>query len=506
MKNRLEHIGPIIAKIREDKDMTQKVLAKKIMTTQSAVARMEKGEQNLTTDMLARIGRALKAEILSVSSGKMNLEIKGGKKLHGKIRVNTSKNGAMGLLSASLLNRGTTVLKNVPNIEEVNRIVEVLKSIGVRVKRSCGNIEIIPPKKFTFSKLDKKAAGQTRSIIMFIGPLVHSLKTFTLPNTGGCELGVRSIRPHHYALEKLGVVIETRKNDFVVRHKGLKKNQEIILYEAGDTVTQNVLMAASLIPTTTTIKYASANYQVQELCFFLEKLGVKIGGVGTSTLVVSGVSTINKRIEYEMSEDPTDAMFFLAAAIMTKSSIIIERCPIEFLEIELLTLEKMGFKYSKSKPYLSRNGRTKLVDIKTQSSNLFAPPEKIHPLPYPGLNIDNLPFFAAIATIAKGQTLIHDWVYDKRALYYTELDKLGASTVLADPHRLYITGPTKLRATELVCPPALRPATILLICMLAAEGTSILRDIYSINRGYENLTKRLNSIGAEISIIRDFTY
>ena len=341
---------------------------------------------------------------------------------------------------------------------------------------------------------------------MFIGPLIHSLKTFTLPNTGGCELGVRSIRPHHYALEKLGIVIETRKNDFVVRHKGLRKNQEIILYEAGDTVTQNVLMAASLIPTTTTIKYASANYQVQELCFFLEKLGVKIGGVGTSTLVVSGVSTINKHMEYEISEDPTDAMFFLAAAIMTKSSIIIERCPIEFLEIELLTLEKMGFKYSKSKPYLSRNGRTKLVDIKTQSSNLFAPPEKIHPLPYPGLNIDNLPFFAAIATIAKGQTLIHDWVYDKRALYYTELDKLGASTVLADPHRLYITGPTKLRATELVCPPALRPATILLICMLAAEGTSVLRDVYSINRGYENLTKRLNSIGAEISIIRDFTY
>ena len=185
MKNRLEHIGPIIAKIREDKEMTQKVLAKKIMTTQSAVARMEKGEQNLTTEMLARIGRALKAEILSVSSGKMNLKIKGGEKLHGKIRINTSKNGAMGLLSASLLNRGTTVLKNVPNIEEVNRIVEVLKSIGVRVKRSRGNIEIIPPKKFTFSRLDKKAARQTRSIIMFIGPLVHSLKTFTLQNTGG---------------------------------------------------------------------------------------------------------------------------------------------------------------------------------------------------------------------------------------------------------------------------------------------------------------------------------
>jgi UDP-N-acetylglucosamine 1-carboxyvinyltransferase len=197
-------------------------------------------------------------------------------------------------------------------------------------------------------------------------------------------------------------------------------------------------------------------------------------------------------------------MFFLAAAIVTQSSITITRCPIEFLELELLKLEKMGFKYKKSKTYLSHNGVTKLVDIVTQPSKLIALHEKIHPSVYPGLNIDNLPFFAVIATQAEGQTLIHDWVYEKRAIYFTELDKLGADTVLADPHRIYITGPTQLRANELICPPALRPATILLIAMLGAKGRSVLRNIYSINRGYEKLIERLSSIGADVAYLDEF--
>jgi len=148
--------------------------------------------------------------------------------------------------------------------------------------------------------------------------------------------------------------------------------------------------------------------------------------------------------------------------------------------------------------------KTNLVDIKTYPSTLTVLEDKIHPLPYPGLNVDNLPFFAVIATQAKGQTFIHDWIYEKRAIYYTELDKLGANTLLADPHRIYITGPTKLKASELVCPPALRPATIILIGMLGASGKSILRNIYSINRGYEDLTNRLNKLGAKVSVLKEF--
>jgi UDP-N-acetylglucosamine 1-carboxyvinyltransferase len=497
------HIGQQIADLRETQGMTQGELAKHLKTTQSAIARIESGKQNVSADMLKKISRALKKNLVTLSPGTMNLSINGGKKLHGTVTTSTSKNGAVGLLCASLLNAGKTVLRRVPRIEEVHRIIEVLQSIGMRVEWSGSDVTLIPPKSYALKKIDVDAARKTRSIVMFIGPLMHLFNTFSLPQSGGCKLGSRTVRPHFYALEHFGVDINTTDKDFVVTVEP-KIPDEIILYESGDTVTENALMAAALSPSTTIIKYASANYQVQEMCAFLIACGVRIEGVGTTTLTVHGIPALKKDIEYTLSEDPTDTMFFLATAIVTHSNIKILRCPIEFLEIELLKLEKMGFNYTKSKPYLSENGLTKLVDITTKPSKLVALHEKIHPSVYPGLNIDNLPFFAVIATQAEGQTLIHDWVYEKRALYFTELDKLGADTVLADPHRIYITGPRTLRPNELICPPALRPATILLIAMLGAKGHSVLRNIYSINRGYENLVERLTALGADVQYLDEY--
>jgi UDP-N-acetylglucosamine 1-carboxyvinyltransferase len=498
-----ENIGARIADMREAQGMTQATLAKTLKTTQSAVARIESGKQNVSADMLRKIGGALKKNLVTLSPGTMNLKVVGGKKLSGTVVTSTSKNGAVGLLCAALLNQGKTTLRRMPRIEEVHRLIEVLESIDVRVEWSGSDVTITPPKKYNLKKIDIAAARKTRSIIMFIGPLMHKLKTFSLPQSGGCKLGSRTVRPHFYALEHFGVHIDTAHDAFNISVEPTSPS-EVILYESGDTVTENALMAAALTPSTTIIKYASANYMVQELCNFLEVCGVRIEGVGTTTLTIHGIESIKNDIEYTLSEDPTDSMFFLAAAILTNSKITLTRCPIDFLELELLVLEKMGFKFKKSKQYLSHNGHTRLVDITTYPSVLTAPEDKVHSRPYPGLNADNLPFFAVIATQAKGQTLIHDWMYEKRALYFTELDKLGAETVLADPHRIYITGPTPLRADELICPPALRPATILLIAMLGAKGTSILRNIYSINRGYENLVERLAALGAEIQYHEEF--
>ncbi len=198
-------------------------------------------------------------------------------------------------------------------------------------------------------------------------------------------------------------------------------------------------------------------------------------------------------------------MSFIAAAIVTKSEITIERAPIEFLEIDLKFLENMGFKYEMTDEYTALNGHTRLVDITTKPSTLVASVDKIHPMPFPGLNIDNLPFFALIAATAKGRTLIHDWVYENRAIYLTELMKLNAKVELVDPHRIYLEGPTKWRPAEIVTPPALRPAVVILLAMLAADGVSTLRNVYSINRGYEDLAHRLNSLGAKITVIRDIT-
>jgi len=496
----MKKIGQRITEVRETRGITQAALAKKLKTTQSAVARIESGRQNVSTDTLSKIGQALGQNIISLSPGGINIQIDGGHKLAGSIETNTSKNGAVGLLCASLLNRNTTTLHHMPRIEEVHRIIEVLESIGVKVEWSNTTLKITPPKKFDLKKINIGAAKKTRSIMMFIGPLIHLMEKFSLPQSGGCKLGSRTVRPHFYALENFGVDIQTTSDSYLVS-KVAAKPTEVILYESGDTVTENTLFAAAKTPSTTVIKYASANYMVQEICIFLQKLGVKIEGVGTTTLTVTGVADINTPVEYTLAEDPTDSMFFIASAITTKSNLTITRCPIEFLELELLVLEKMGLQYTKSKTYFSHNGVTKLVNLKIKASKLTASPEKIHSRPYPGLNADNLPFFAVIATQAEGQTLIHDWMYEKRAIYFTELEKLGAETALADPHRIYITGPTKLKATELICPPALRPATILLVAMLGAEGHSVLRNIYSIKRGYENLVERLSSIGAKLSYL-----
>lgn len=207
---------------------------------------------------------------------------------------------------------------------------------------------------------------------------------------------------------------------------------------------------------------------------------------------------IDLDVDYHISEDPIEAMSFIAIALVTNSEIKISRAPIEFLEIELEVLREMHAKILKSPEYFSANGRTRLVDLEVKRSKLFAPVDKIHPMPFPGLNIDNLPFFSVIAAVAEGRTLIHDWVYENRAVYTTELANLNAKVELLDAHRIYVEGPTNWRPAEMVAPPALRPAVVVMIAMLAAPGTSILRNIYSINRGYQDFAARLRHLGADV--------
>jgi UDP-N-acetylglucosamine 1-carboxyvinyltransferase len=327
------------------------------------------------------------------------------------------------------------------------------------------------------------------------------LPSFSLPHASGCNLGKRTIAAHTYALEEFGVKIKTTAQNYEVSTKKLRP-KNIIMYEAGDTACENILTAAALIEGKTTISFASANYMVQEICFFLEALGVKIEGIGTSTLVVHGIKEINKNVEYWNSEDPIESMMFISACIVTDSKLTITRCPIDFLSLELEKLKRMNLKFKILKNYYSYNGRTKLVDLEIFPSKLKALSDKIHANPYPGINMDNLPFFVPIAIKATGQTMIHDWLYENRAIYFAELNRLGANITLADPHRVYIQGGTSLKPAQVVCPPALRPSMIILISMLGAPGTSILRNVYMINRGYEEIAKRLNSIGADIKILK----
>ena len=503
-----EVIGETIEQMRLEKGWTQEDLANAVGSSQSAIHRIEKGGQNISLEMIKKLSEALGNQILSINdSVSQSFRIRGGKELSGEITINTSKNAAVGLLCAALLNEGKTILHRIARIEEVFRIIEVLESIGVKChwQNRHRDLEIISPRELKLDEMNVEAARKTRSIIMFLGPLLHKYKKFSIPYAGGCSLGTRTVEPHLKALESFGLKVDATKcsgfYEVEVDQKILHSRDDryIILTERGDTVTENVLMAAALCPGKTTIIGASPNYMVQDVCFFLEKLGVKISGIGTTKLVIQGRPRINTEAEYHISEDPIEAMSFIAVALTTHSEITLRRAPIEFLEIELEVLKNMHAKFEKSPEYLSANGRTRLVDLTIKKSDLIAPVDKIHPMPFPGLNIDNLPFFSVIAAVASGRTLIHDWVFENRAIYTTDLSSLNAKVELLDAHRIYVEGPTNWRPTELVAPQALRPAVVILIAMLAAPGTSILRNVYPINRGYQDFAHRLRHLGADIS-------
>jgi UDP-N-acetylglucosamine 1-carboxyvinyltransferase len=250
------------------------------------------------------------------------LLIEGGHELKGEVTLKTSKNATVALLCASLLNKGTTRLRNVARIEEVNRLIEVLISMGVAVRWLEGNdLEIKPPEKLNIQAMNKESAKKTRSVLMFIGPLMHEASEFSIPYAGGCNLGRRTVLPHLYGLEEFGVGVLTKSGHYEVLSKPITPSRHVVLYESGDTTTENILMAAARTEGETIIKMASANYMVQDLCFFLQKLGVKIEGIGSSTLKVRGVANIKKNVSYSPAEDPVEAMTFISAAVTTNSSI-----------------------------------------------------------------------------------------------------------------------------------------------------------------------------------------
>jgi UDP-N-acetylglucosamine 1-carboxyvinyltransferase len=430
-----------------------------------------------------------------------NFIINGGKKLGGTISTNAAKNASVAILCASTMIKGKTTLRNVPEIEEVKRIIEILQSIGLNIKWTKKHeMEINNPGKINLGRLNKESYAKTRSGFLLLGALLSQLDEFSLPLPSGCKLGKRTVNPYALALDHLGVSVTCSQTSYDIKKINLK-GADLTMYETGDTATENTIMAAVLAPGTTSIHFAASNYMVQDLCYFLKSAGAKIKGIGTSTLMIEGVKELKPVNKYPIMPDPIESMAFISIAITTGSKLTITKCPIDFLRLELEKLSIMGQKYTIDKKYKSLNRKFDLVDITIYPSALTALPDKLHPLPYPGLNIDNLPLFLPILTQAKGTTLVHDWIYENRAIYYTELNKLGADIMLLDPHRVTVTGPSDLKNNEIICPPALRPSINLLICMLAAPGRSILRNSYSIDRGYENIVKRLNKIGADITAI-----
>lgn len=430
-----------------------------------------------------------------------NLLINGGKKLHGTIKTNSAKNSAVAILCATVMIKGKTTLNDVPKIEEVNRIIEILRSLGLKITWSSDHdLEIINDGHFYPERINRESFIKTRSALLLMSALTANLKNFSLPKAGGCKLGKRTVNPYIIALKYLGIKVKETSTAYNISYEK-RKAASFTMYEASDTATENTIMAAIFTPGETKIRFASANYMVQDLIIFLKKAGAKIEWEGINNLKINGIKELRPVKNYPIMPDPIESMAFISLAITTKSNLKITNCPIDYLSLEIEKLKVMGQKFKISRSYKSSNGYFDVVDIEIFPSRLRALPDKIHPQPYPGLNIDNLPLFIPILTQAEGSTLVHDWIYENRAIYYIELSRLGADIMLHDPHRVTVTGPSELKPNEIVCPPALRPSINILICMLAAKGQSILRNSYSIDRGYEDLYRRLNKLGADITTL-----
>ena len=440
--------------------------------------------------------------ITTSSSLVKDIAITGNKPLSGVVTTNSAKNSTVAVIAASLINQGTTTLYNVSRISDVHQLLEAAESLGVNIDWVDNKtVKISPPERLKINNLDRKAILRGgRSTILFLGALANQNTNFTWPHAGGCKMGERTIIAHKHSLNDLGIKISTTEYEYVINADD-KKAGSTTLYESSDTATENILIAAATLPGKTTIHFAQSNYMVQEVCFYLQELGIKIDSIGTSTIEITGNSQIGKDVEYHIAEDPIESMMFISAAGATNSQLKINRCPIDFLRRELLILQSMGLLFDISDDYLSTNNKTIFLDITVYPSDLKAPDVKIHAQPYPGINTDNLPFFVPLATQAEGLTLIHDWMWENRAIYFTELNRLGADVRLADPHRVFISGKSELRSARVVCPPALRPSMIILVTMLAAEGRSVLHSVHPLNRGYENIFERLKEIGADIEIV-----
>ena len=303
--NTNKQLGRLVYEVRQQRGLTQLELAQMMKTSQSAINRIERGGQNLSLEIIKRLGEVLNQPLVSLNDNKISLKIEGGQQLSGQIQVGSAKNTTLGLLFASLLNYGKTTLKNAVKVEEIFRIIEVLESIGVQTRWVNNNLEIKRPAKFDIGQIDDEAATKTRSAVMLIGVLAGEVRKFSIPFSGGCILGKRSIIAHSYALEELGITVKTTDDCYQITSKLNSASQPIVMYESGDTATINVILAASRLDSTTTIKLASANYQVEDVCIFLKQLGIKIDGIGTTTLKITGNSKpIKKDIIYQPLRRP----------------------------------------------------------------------------------------------------------------------------------------------------------------------------------------------------------
>lgn len=413
--------------------------------------------------------------------------IKGGKKAKGTIEVMGAKNAAFPILAATLLTKEPCIIDNLPLIEDVFRMLEILEKLGAKISWLDKRKVKIRCSKINPFKIPIEVVNLFRGSILIVGPLLARCNKVKIPPPGGCLIGARPLDTHLDAFSQLGVKILT-KNRFYKFEKKPNLNSQVILKEFSVTATENVLLLSAFEPKETTIKIADQDYQVQELAKVLKQMGAKIKGIGTHTLKIIGQKKLGG-FTHSLISDPIETGTFIVLALATQGDVLIKKAELSFLELFLKRLRDFGAKFEILSPDSIRI---------LPSENLKM--DRVKSMPYPGIHTDLQPELGVLATQTKGSTLIHDSLYEGRLRYLEELNKMGADIIFCDPHRAIINGPTSLSGIRIQTTD-LRAGAALIIAGLIAKGQTTIENIYQIDRGYEKIEERLQELGLDIKRI-----
>ena len=423
--------------------------------------------------------------------------INGGIPLSGVMIPQGNKNAALPLMSATLLSEEPVILHNMPEIRDVQTMRQLLQSLGVSI-RQIGNSSSweFHAKNIRPADLDPELCRKIRASILLAGPMTARYGALELPPPGGDVIGRRRVDTHILALEKLGASFDIDRGMFKFSANKLQ-GTEILLDEASVTATENTIMAASLAKGQTIIRNAASEPHIQELCHLLNNMGANIENIGSNTLLIQGVDKLHGG-EFTIGPDYLEVISFVGAAVVTRGSIHIKNAGVEHLGMIRLVLRRLGvdMRFEGDDLFVDANQQ---LEIEPDLGNAI--PE-ISVMPWPSFPTDLMSIAIVIETQSKGTVLFHDWMYPSRMFFTDKLVSMGAQIVLCDPHRCIVNGPTPLTG-ETLDSPDIRAGTALVLAALSAEGTSVIRNVAQIDRGYSQIEVKLRAIGADIQRISD---
>jgi UDP-N-acetylglucosamine 1-carboxyvinyltransferase len=417
--------------------------------------------------------------------------IEGGIPLKGRIKASGNKNSALPCLAATLLTDQPVVLKNLPEIEDVHVMIDILKALGSTVQKIGHNEYRLHTLDITREEIPPHLAQKIRASILLAGPLLARKGRVLLPPPGGDVICRRPLDTHFLALMELGVRVES--GNFFVLSANKLKGAAIFLDETSVTATENVLMAAVLAEGTTVIENAASEPHVQDLCRMLVSMGARIMGIGSNILTVEGSARLSGT-DFRIGSDFMEVGSLIGLAAATRGDIEIEEASPQNLRMMKLGFAKLGITWETSGESIWVPAVQGLKIVPTMGGQI----PKIDDAPWPGFPADIISIALVVATQAEGTVLIHEKMFESRMFYVDKLIGMGAKIILCDPHRAVVTGPSRLAGSELVSPDV-RAGMAMLIAAMCAQGRSCIQNVYQIERGYENLTQRLQSLGARIS-------